>query len=109
MYNNDTELIFPSRLIPILRDLRGELWQSLVDCALEDSFTALDHLAFVLLMVKLAHCDTCQADSYRALHGCTNCAQRTVQRFQGSDEDLMALYAEAREEMRQYIGSDRSL
>jgi hypothetical protein len=108
MYNNDTELIFPSRIIPALRDLRGEPWQSLVDRALDQSISALDHLAFVLLMVKLANCGTCKVDSYRALHGCTHCAQRTVQRFQGSDEDMVVLFFEAREEMRQYIGSDRS-
>lgn len=106
MYNSETELIFPSRVIPTLRDLRGKLWQALVDNVLHQGSTALDRLAFVLLMVKLAHCDTCQADSYRALHGCTNCAQRTVQRFQGSDQELMALFGESRREVEQYIGND---
>jgi hypothetical protein len=108
MYNPDTELIFPSRIIPTLRDLRGEDWQNIVDRANDQSYTALDHLAFVLLMVKLAHCDTCQVDSYRALNGCTLCAKRTIERFQGSDEDLLVLYTESREEIREYIESVRS-
>lgn len=108
MYNPDTELIFPSRIIPTLRDLRGEDWQNIVDRADDQSCKTLDHLAFVLLMVRLAHCDTCQVDSYRALHGCTLCAKRTIERFQGSDEDLIVLYIEAREEVRIYAESVRS-
>lgn len=106
MYNSDTELIFPTRIIPTLRNLRSETWQTLVDRTSNKSNTTIDHLAFVLLMVKLAHCDTCQVDSYRALHGCTLCAQRTVERFPGSDDDLIALYSEAWEEVRQYIESE---
>lgn len=102
MYNPDTELIFPTRIIPTLRYLRGETWQTLVDRASDQNITTLDHLAFVLLMVKLAHCDTCQVDSYRALHGCTLCAQRTIERFPGSDEELIALYSEAWEEIQHY-------
>jgi hypothetical protein len=31
MYNEDTELIFPNRVIPALRDLRGATWRKLVD------------------------------------------------------------------------------
>ena len=108
MYNSDTELIFPTRIIPTLRDLRGKRWQILVDCVSNQSHAALDNLAFILLMVKLAHCDTCQVDSYRALHGCTICAQRTIERFQGSDEDLLALYTEAREGIREYTESECS-
>ena len=103
MYNKDTELIFPSRVIPALRDLRGDLWQSLVENALNQDITALDRLALILLMVKLAHCDTCRADSYRALHGCTLCARRTVQRFQGNDLDLLAMYSESRDEMKHFV------
>ena len=106
MYNKDTDLIFPSRLIPALRDLRGDLWQGLVERALDQNIKALDRLALILLMVKLAHCDTCQADSYRALHGCTRCAQRTVQRFQGSDQDLLVLFTESREEVQHFVANN---
>ena len=31
MYNTDTELLFPSRIIKELRDYRGKVWQDLVD------------------------------------------------------------------------------
>ena len=106
MYNKDTGLIFPSRVIPALHDLRGDLWQSLVGRALDQDITALDRLALILLMVKLAHCDTCQADSYRALHGCTQCARGTVQRFQGSDQDLLVLFTESREEVQHFVANN---
>lgn len=107
MYNSDTELIFPTRIIPTLRNLRGDTWQSIVDRASDLSCTTVDHMAFVLLMVRLAHCDTCQVDSYRALHGCTLCAQRTIERFPGSDEDLSVLYEKAWEEIQQYTETAR--
>jgi hypothetical protein len=35
---------------------------------------------------------TCHADSYRAMRGCTICAQQTVARFKGSDQELVGLW-----------------
>ncbi len=95
MYNTDTELLFPSRVIPSLRSLRNEAWRALADRvnALEQS--SPEHLAFVLMMVRLDGCVSCNADSFRAMRGCTQCARQTVRRFRGSDQDLIALYNEA--------------
>lgn len=99
MYNTDTELLFPSRVIPSLRSLRGEVWRILVDRvnALEQSTP--EHLAFVLMMVRLDGCVSCNADSFRAMRGCTQCARQTVRRFRGSDQDLIAQYEEARKDV----------
>jgi hypothetical protein len=103
MFNPDTELLFPPRVIPALRYLRGESWQRLVDCVLTDEETSLELLAFVLLMVRLSGCITCDSDAYRALHGCTLCAKQAVARYRGSDEDLSALYQVARTEVESYM------
>lgn len=103
MFNPDTELLFPPRVIPALRNLRGESWQRLVDCVLTGEETSLELLAFVLLMVRLSGCITCDADAYRALHGCTLCAEQAVQRYRGSDDDLSTLYQVARTEIELYI------
>ncbi len=105
MYNSDTDLLFPPRVIPLLRNLRGEAWRSLVDHILCQEPTALDRLAFMLMMIRMGGCVSCQADSFRALRGCTQCAYQTVRRFRGSDQELMRLFAEAREEIEKYIGS----
>jgi hypothetical protein len=102
----DSEILFPSRCIPQLRDLRGVKWAKLVDrvAALPDGHE--DVLAFSSLMIKLASCLTCDLDSYRASLGCCTCARRTVGGFKGSDEDIGRLFEEAREEVRAYLKSD---
>lgn len=103
MYNKDTDLLFPPRLIPVLRNLRGECWRELVDAVSLEEPTSLDRLAFELFMIRLGGCTSCHADSFRALRGCTICAQQTLQRFRGSDQELLVLYGEARGTMEQYL------
>jgi hypothetical protein len=103
MYNEDTEVLFPPRVIPHLRSLRGELWQSLVDQVSTLDGTTVDRLAFVLLMVRLGGCTSCQSDSFRAMRGCTQCAMQTIRRYRGSDEDLLEGYREAKEDVDRFL------
>lgn len=95
MFNSDTDLLFPPRAIPALRDLRGPAWKSLVERVMQTEGRHPDRLAFVLMMVRLSACASCQADSFRAMRGCTQCAAQTVRRFRGSDKELLALFDEA--------------
>jgi hypothetical protein len=104
MYNIDTDLLFPPRVIPTLRSLRGPAWKELIDRVMEGESTGLDRLAFVLLMIRLGNCISCHADSFRALRGCTHCAYNTVRRFRGSDQDLLDMFADARAEVGRYMG-----
>ncbi len=104
VYNTDTDLLFPPRAISALRDLRGELWQELVDRVLPQDPPAVDRLAFVLMMVRMGGCSSCQSDSFRAMRGCTQCSIQTVRRFRGDDQELLALFNEARDELERYIG-----
>jgi len=95
MYNKDTELIFPSRVITALVAQRGAQWRKFiekVDALPQDD---KDHLAFVLLMTRINNCNTCNADSFRAMKGCTQCALQNVRRFRGSDKEIMAQYKTA--------------
>jgi hypothetical protein len=103
MFNSDTELLFPPRVIPSLRALRGESWRELVDNSLQQPPAGLDRLAFVLLMVRLAGCATCHADSFRAMRGCTECAVQTIRRYRGSDQDLQSLYSLARQDIEKFM------
>jgi hypothetical protein len=102
MYNSDTELLFPSRVISSLRNLRGEEWKQLVDRVQGSPTDSLDHLAFVLLMVRLGGCVSCNADSFRAMRGCTQCARQTIRRYRGSDQELIAQFNQARTEVDEY-------
>ncbi len=102
MYNSDTELLFPLRVIPELRSLRGPVWRDLVDQVTSPEADPLDQMAFVLVMVRLGGCVPCNADSFRAMRGCTQCARQTVRRFKGTDQELVNQFQAARKEVKNY-------
>ncbi len=102
--NTDTEVLFPARVIPALRDLRGETWQTLIEHVGEQSPTSSEKKTFVLMMVKLGGCLTCDADAFRAHLGCTECARQTIRRFRGEDNELIDLYTQARLEIERQLG-----
>jgi hypothetical protein len=101
----DSEILFPPRCIPQLRDLRGPEWAKLIDhiAALPDGHE--DVLGFSLMMINLGSCLTCDLDSYRASLGCCTCAGRSVSGFKGSDRELIHEFEQAREEVRVYLKS----
>lgn len=103
MYNRDTEILFPPRVIPSLSNLRGTLWHDLVDSLEESDSLDPKRCAFVLFMARLCGCNSCSADSYRAMRGCTDCSIQTVRRFNGNDSDLLDLFEEARKEIEEYL------
>jgi hypothetical protein len=102
MYNEDTELIFPNRVIPTLRDLRGASWRRLVDKVGEQEVDAPDQVAFVLMMARVDGCMNCSADSFRAMKGCTQCAQDAVRRYRGDDKELLQMFKEARKDVEEF-------
>jgi hypothetical protein len=107
MYNRDTEFLFPPRVIPALRELRGDEWQALVAVAHQAEATSQERMAFELLMIRLAGCTSCHADSFRALRGCTVCAAQAVRRFRGSDQELQTGFLKAQQEVEAYLKDGR--
>jgi hypothetical protein len=103
MYHEDTEMLFPMRVVPSLADLRGAAWKRLVTRVTSIQEDDPEALAFGLMMVHLDGCLTCQADSYRALRGCTACARQAVMRFRGSDHDLVRQYDRARKDVQAFF------
>jgi hypothetical protein len=99
VYQSDTEILFPMRVAPQLRELRGSLWQATIDRAIQSRDASLQQLALSLVMIRLAGCLTCHPNSYRAMRGCTTCAMATVRRFRGEDQELTAMVDAAREEL----------
>ncbi|TAK12898.1 MAG: hypothetical protein EPO32_07180 [Anaerolineae bacterium] len=102
MYNDDTELLFPSRVIRELRDERAAGWAELVDRVKDTPPDHPDHLAFVLMMAKLNGCTSCNADSFRAMRGCTQCAIQNVKRNKGGDGELVKLFEKALKEVSKF-------
>lgn len=104
MYHK-TEMMFPPRVIPKLRDLRDKEWQNLVNRVVALPEMHPDKLAFMLLMIRLDGCLKCGADSYRALRGCDLCARQTLRRFKGSDQDLLKQFELAQKDLLEYLES----
>ena len=102
----DSEILFPPRCIPILRNRRGPEWAELIDQITARPDGHEDVLGFSLMMIRLGSCLTCDLDSYRASLGCCTCAARSIGGFKGSDKELVHLVEEAREEVRAYLASD---
>ena len=101
MYTKN-ELMFPHRVIPSLRNLRGAEWRDLIDRVLAVPEGDEQSLAFVLMMVRLNGCMACETDSYRAMRGCDACAIQTLRRYKGPDRELLRAYQQALEDVRQF-------
>jgi hypothetical protein len=101
----DSEILFPSRCIAQLRNLRGPEWAELIDRVVRLPDSHEDVLGLSLMLINMASCLTCDLDSYRASLGCCTCARRTVSGYKGSDRELIQQFEEAREEIRAYLGS----
>jgi hypothetical protein len=100
---SDTNLIFPPGNISSMAGERGSPWQDLVTAVEKSGDDSSEQLAFLLMMARLNSCANCNADSYRAIHGCTVCGRQSLKRFHGSDQDLVGLYQAAKTEVILYL------
>jgi hypothetical protein len=107
--NPRTELLFPPRLIPDLKNLRGEEWKELVERIASLPETDPETLAFCLMMIRLNACLGCVSGSYRFMRGCELCAQQTISRYQGTDEELIELFYKAKEDLEHYTENNIEL
>ena len=107
--NPRTELLFPPHLIPDLKDLRDSEWRELVEHVASQPETSPDVLAFCLMMIRLNACLGCVSGSYRFMRGCELCAQQTIARFQGTDEELIALFYQAKEDLERHAAGQIDL
>lgn len=103
MYNPDTEILFPLRVLPSLRSIHGEEWQRLVDQILANDCPIKERYTFALMMVKMCGCVGCNADSFRAMRGCSQCARQTVRRNRSSDQELTDQYRLIHKEVIAYM------
>jgi hypothetical protein len=103
MYNPDTEVLFPERVISTLRSLHGDEWRQLVDYLAAPETDSKERHAFVLMMVRMCGCVGCNADSFRAMRGCTQCARQVVRRFRGSDREIVEQYKQVLKEVDAHL------
>lgn len=98
-----TEILFPTHVIPALRDAAGVEWRRLVDKVTPLDETDPESLAFSLMMIRLDGCMECETDSFRAMRGCEACALQTVRRHRGYEKELVQNYRSALKEVKAYL------
>lgn len=103
MFNTDTEMLFPMRVIPSLGDARGPEWRILIEHLSDKSTNDSEKIAMTALVVKLAGCAGCNTDSFRAMKGCTQCARLIIKRYKGSDVELIRSYQDCHKEVTLYL------
>lgn len=103
MQGNNIDLIFPPRAIEYLCNIRSERWDNLVNNLLELKPTDPARIAFVLMMVRIGGCTSCQSDSFRAMRGCILCSITTIKRFKGNDQNLIDQYDAAKKDVNRYL------
>lgn len=108
MYTKN-ELMFPHEAIPLVRDARGPVWRDLVDRVAVLPQTHEDVLAFILLMIRINGCMSCETDSYRAMRGCMMCTLQTLRRFKESDDELVRMYRQAQADVRGYLSCSEAM
>lgn len=101
--SSEIDVLFPPRIIPQLKDLRGDAWRDLVTDILQQAPAAPQRLAFVMLMIRLGGCHNCHADTYRAMRGCLACATQTIKRHRGGDQELLRQFVETQSEIERYL------
>jgi hypothetical protein len=90
--------------------MRGEEWDGLVERSLQDEDDSADQAsgqaagqaAFVLMIVRLAGCVACQADSFRAMRGCVPCSRQVIRRYTGEEAELTRQYEAALAQVEKY-------
>jgi hypothetical protein len=107
MYTNNN-ILFPHAAIPALRKARGPEWQALVKHIMTLPEDHEETLAFMLLMIRLDGCLSCETDSYRAMRGCAPCALQSLRRFKGDDAELLAKYQQALQDVRAFQAGQAS-
>lgn len=102
MLNPDTELIFPIRILPLLKDLRGEIWKQTITEVIETN-DLVSQVGITILMIKIAGCITCNADSYRAIRGCTSCSQQAIKRHKVTDKELNQFFKKSCKKVKLFL------
>lgn len=108
MYTENA-LFFPRQAIAALRDIRGQEFNALIERILTLPETHEETLAFMLMMIQLNGCISCETDSYRAMRGCAPCAQQTLRRYKGSDTELLKVYQKALGDVRAFAESGKPI
>jgi hypothetical protein len=107
MQINDTELFFPMKNLPLLKNARGDEWKALIEKVTAPNADPVDPIALSVMLIKLGGCANCNVDSFRAMRGCMECAKLTLRRYKNSDKDLIQLFESTRKEVTEFFAEKK--
>jgi hypothetical protein len=101
------ELLFPHESVSALADVGNGQWEGLVTRVADLPETHEDSLAFSLMMIRLCGCLRCNPGSYKASLGCPACGRRIIGMNRETDDDLMAYFQKAKDDLVTYLRTGR--
>ena len=101
------ELLFPHESVPALVDVGNGQWEDLVTRVADLPETHEDSLAFSLMMIRLCGCLRCNPGSYKASLGCPACGRRIIGMNRETDDDLIAYFQKAKDDLVTYLRTGR--
>lgn len=100
IYQDESQMIFADWMVSSLDTFGVPLWQNFFEQVSESPSDSLERKAFVLMIAKLDSCETCNADSFRALRGCVRCVEQNISRMREKPQELLDLFEKAMEEIK---------
>lgn len=101
------ELLFPHESVLALADAGNGQWEDLVIRVADLPETHEDSLAFCLMMIRLCGCLRCNPGSYKASLGCSACGRRIIGMNRETDDDLIAYFEKAKDDLVIYLRTGR--
>lgn len=98
-----TEILYPPKVTPQLREACGEEWRQLVEHVSTLDEAHPENLAFTLTMIRLDGCLDCETDSFRAMRGCAACAQQNLRKYRKNEKDILKQYKAALKDVQQHL------
>jgi len=95
--------LFPSILLPKLAHAHGRKWARLVERVANLPETHPEYLAYTLMIRRLAHLTASNQTCICVEPGCIRCAVNILERYDGSERDLIEEYRHTLEEIKSYL------
>ena len=105
----NNNLLFSPRILPSLSELRGKVWQDLINKIIAAGPDSIDQMAFILMMSHINNCASCNIDSFRSMNGCTACSVQSLKRSREADDGLVKLYMSATLEVEKYLDREERI
>ena len=101
-----TEFLFAHSAVPLLKDLRGAKWRTLVEDVAQLPDDDPNSLAFALTMIRTNGCVNCNLHRFHERGGCAACSRFVLTTLSKETEtSLLTRFRAAQKEVNAFIHS----